>query len=288
MKVFLSWSGHKSHEVALALRDWLPSVIQTIQPYVSSEDIDKGARWSTDIAKELEDSTFGLLCVTKENIEAPWLLFEAGALSKMMDKSSVCPFIFDLKRAEVKGPILQFQSTIFEKEDVKKLILSINKACGESSLKEDFLIKTFDVWWPNLEKNLNKITDNKVEEKPEQIKGDGITNTMLEEILELSRTNQKILRSPELLFPPDYMEYVLNEKSSTSKKQMMLFEEQRHIAMESEHRLMRMRDLVEKYMEMSKPIDNEFYDAFMQLIELMKHQTIIVRDNFDRIMLRRK
>ena len=70
MKVFLSWSGHRSHQVALALRDWLPSVIQSITPYVSSEDIDKGARWSTDIAKELEDSTFGILCVTKDNLEA--------------------------------------------------------------------------------------------------------------------------------------------------------------------------------------------------------------------------
>lgn len=288
MKVFLSWSGHKSHEVALALRDWLPSVIQTIQPYVSSEDIDKGARWSTDIAKELEDSTYGILCVTKENIEAPWLLFEAGALSKMMDKSSVCPFIFDLKRAEVKGPILQFQSTIFEKGDVKKLILSINKACGESALKEDFLIKTFDVWWPNLEENLKKISDNRVEEKPEQIEGNGLVNSMLEEILELSRTNQKILRSPEMLFPRDYMEYVLNEKSSTSKNQMKLFEEQRHISMESKHRLLIMRELVENYMETSKPIDNEFYESFMQLMEILEHQTMIIRESYDRFTLRRK
>ena len=69
---------------------------------VSSEDIDKGARWSTDIAKELEDCSFGILCVTKENLEAPWLLFEAGALSKMMQKGAVCPFLFDLKMAEIK------------------------------------------------------------------------------------------------------------------------------------------------------------------------------------------
>ena len=82
MKVFISWSGVDSHSAAVALRDWLPSVIQLLEPYVSSEDIDKGARWSTDIAAELAGSDWGILCVTKENVQAPWLNFEAGALSK--------------------------------------------------------------------------------------------------------------------------------------------------------------------------------------------------------------
>ena len=103
MKVFLSWSGEKSHKVALVFRDWFLSVIQSLVPYVSSEDIDKGTRWSTDIAKELEDSSFGILCVTKENLTAPWLTFEAGALSKTMDKSFVSPFLFDIKRSDRKS-----------------------------------------------------------------------------------------------------------------------------------------------------------------------------------------
>lgn len=151
MKVFISWSGDTSLKVAQQLREWLPYVINSIEPYVSSEDIDKGARWSTDIAKELEDSTFGILCVTKDNLEAPWLSFEAGALSKTMEKSFVTPFLFDIKRSEVKGPILQFQSTIFEKDDIKKMVKTLNKACGDSGISESRLEKSFDVWYPNLE-----------------------------------------------------------------------------------------------------------------------------------------
>lgn len=183
----------------MVFRDWLPSVIQSIEPYVSSEDIDKGARWSTDIAKELENSTFGILCVTRENINTPWLTFEAGALSKTMDKSYVSPFLFDIKRSEVDGPILQFQSTIFEEDDVKKLVKTLNKACGEENLKEDQLVKTFNVWYPTLEEELKQLITDKRELETDdnhEIQSPG-TQEILEEILELSRINQKLLRNPE-------------------------------------------------------------------------------------------
>lgn len=199
MKVFISWSGNKSHKVALVFREWLPSVIQSLEPYVSSEDIDKGARWSTDIAKELEDSTFGILCVTKDNLHAPWLSFEAGALSKTMDKSFVTPFLFDIKRSEVNGPILQFQSTIFEKNDIKKLINTLNKACGEMGITETMLDKAFEVWYPTLEEELNKLKDMSDEVFDGNIKetSDVHSSEIIEEILELSRDNQKLLRNPD-------------------------------------------------------------------------------------------
>ncbi len=199
MKVFLSWSGTRSHKVALVFRDWLPSVIQEIVPYVSSEDIDKGARWSTDIAKELADSTFGILCVTRENINAPWLTFEAGALSKTMDKSFVSPFLFDIKRSEVDGPILQFQSTIFEKEDLKKLVRTLNKACEKDGLTPERLEKAFEVWYPTLEGELAKLRDA----PPEMVEDGGAelqapkAQEILEEVLELSRINQKLIRNPD-------------------------------------------------------------------------------------------
>ena len=191
-------------------------------------------------------------------------------------KSSVCPFIFDLKRAEVKGPILQFQSTIFDKDDVRKLLLTLNKACGDSGLKEELLSKTFDVWWPNLEESLKAIKEETSEEEKTST-DKNFRNEMLEEILELSRTNQKLLRSPEILFPPEYFEFIIRERidRETSEKDRGLIEEQRHVTMELKHRIMQIRDLLEIYRNDKKYIDDEFYMNMRRLIDLFQHQQIL-------------
>lgn len=208
MKISLSWSGDLSHKVALILRDWLPSVIQSVVPYVSSEDIDKGARWSTDIAKELEESSYEILCVTNENMNAPWLNFEAGALSKAFDKSKVTPFLFNIKRSEIKGPLLQFQSTVFTKDDIKKLILGINQVDEKSILDESRMEKIYDVWWPNLDDQLKILLENSTYDEPSNTDTETdshVSDEILEEILDLVRNQQKILNSPEDLFPPSYL-----------------------------------------------------------------------------------
>jgi len=159
MKVFLSWSGTKSHKIALAFKDWLPSVIQFIKEddiFVSSEDIDKGSRWSSEIADKLQNSNFGIICVTAENTKAPWLLFEAGALSKFKNTSRVCSFLFDLKEIEKTNPLSQFQSTKFEKEDILKLIKSLDKA-NEKKIDERQLTSTYISCYNKLKKSLDKI-----------------------------------------------------------------------------------------------------------------------------------
>jgi hypothetical protein len=257
MKVFLSWSGDKSHKVALTLRDWLPSVIQSIEPYVSSEDIDKGARWSTDIAKELEDSGFGILCVTKENLHAPWLTFEAGALSKKLEKSYVSPFLFDIKRSEINGPILQFQSTVNKKDDVLKLINTINKACGDNKLSDERIEKAFKAWYPNLQEELKKVTEKFKEKNTEEEVPEKEKQEILEELLELTRINQKILRSPDVLLPPEYVREVLNDRNESIRERRFK-EEQMLFSKELEHLLYRLREMTDRYNAEKLPIDDEF------------------------------
>lgn len=210
MKIFLSWSGELSRKIAIELRDWLPLVIQSVQPYVSSEDIDKGTRWSIDIAKELEDSSFGIICVTPQNLEAPWINFEAGALSKAFNNANVSPFLFGLKPSDItKSPLLQFQSTLYEKRDFSKLVLSINNTLGNDKLDENKLIKTFEVWWEKLQMRLDIYKNEAAMALPQvEVKSKSPNTDAIEEILELAREQFKILRNPETLFPVNYMTYV--------------------------------------------------------------------------------
>ncbi len=65
MKVFLCWSGGRSRAVAEALKDWLPDAVPGVDPLLSV-DIEKGARWSAEVAKELEESKVGVICLTPE------------------------------------------------------------------------------------------------------------------------------------------------------------------------------------------------------------------------------
>jgi hypothetical protein len=158
MKVFLGWSGGRSKQTAEALGDWLGQVIQAVDPWISS-DILKGARWEEEISDKLEEAKIGIICLTKENLDENWILFEAGALSKTKD-AHVCTFLLDLKPTDIKQPLALFQHTEFEKEDIRKLAHTINQAvegAGERSLDAPRLDKIFNRFWPDLEEKLKEI-----------------------------------------------------------------------------------------------------------------------------------
>ena len=157
MKVFISWSGDASKAIAELLRGWIPSVIQAAKPYFSPDDISKGSRWNPDIAKELQDCSVGLICLTSENLEAPWIMFEAGALSKSISLSQVCPLLFGIEPTDIKGPLVQFQAAPFTKNEMKKVIQMINNTLGEESLEPEVLVSVFEMWWPKLEEKVNSV-----------------------------------------------------------------------------------------------------------------------------------
>ena len=127
MKVFITWSGRYSQAIAEAWHDWLPSVLQGVKPFFSSDSIRAGSRWPQEIATQLEATTFGLVCLTKENLTHPWVYFEAGGIGRSSAQGRVAVLLADLKKGELPGPLQQFQATALgEEEDVLKLVRDIN------------------------------------------------------------------------------------------------------------------------------------------------------------------
>jgi hypothetical protein len=75
--IFISFSGENSKRVADLIYYFLPLLIQSTKPLISTEDIKKGALWTVELMKLLSESKLGIICVTQDNIKNPWLLFEA-------------------------------------------------------------------------------------------------------------------------------------------------------------------------------------------------------------------
>ena len=194
MEVFISWSGERSGRVAGALRDWLPNVIQSVTPFMSASDIDKGSRWANDLASHLEEAQFGLICLTPENLEAPWLLFEAGALSKSMDNSRVVPYLYGVSQAQLEGPLAQFQAASADKYSTLDVIQSINGASEENRLESTRIETAFETWWPQLESEFTNIPETTEKAAPSRTDRD-----ILEEILRLSRqTSRQMVPNTEI------------------------------------------------------------------------------------------
>ncbi len=186
-----------------------------------------------------------------------------GALSKTMDKSFVSPFLFDIKRSEVDGPILQFQSTIFSRDDMLKLVKTLNKACGEDQLTDERLDKAFGVWWPTLEEELNKLKGIKEESSDTGTEDVSVENSeILEEILDLSRINQKLLRNPDNELSNTIME--MNERLQVVLSRL---EKERYVRPRKRRRFH--PGMIEELMHSSPKLGGK-YIAFQMVVSLFR------------------
>jgi hypothetical protein len=188
MKVFISWSGQVSRQIAQAIYEWLPSALQNVKPWFSGE-IEKGANWQADLFAELEDTKFSIVVLTPEALKSDWIMFETGAAAKVVGKSHACPVLFGLEPTEVSGPLASFQLTRFEQDDFFKLFRTINTALGDSKLDDGVLTSVFRKWWPDLETRVQEILSKAAPPaKPQR----DITK-MVEETLLLVRSIQNAL-----------------------------------------------------------------------------------------------
>lgn len=185
MKVFLSWSGQRSKEVANLLSDWLCCVIQASRPWISTRDLDRGSLWFGEINDQLKDTTVGIICLTQENKARPWILFEAGALAKGLSTSRVCTLLVDLEPKDIEDPLAQFNHTFPTRESVLGLVKTLNNTLANNSLDNRILEQVFDTYWPQFDekfKNILATTEAQPPSKPrpkEDVLGEILENTRM-------------------------------------------------------------------------------------------------------------
>lgn len=158
MDIFLSWSGESSRALAKILRDWLRTVLPYARPWLSSEDIRKGKPWDSELAKRLEATSYSIVCVTSlKAATAPWVNFEAGAVSKYVDHAHVSPLLVGVSPEDIGGlPLSRFQCTRFNRKDVARLLRSINESASPR-LKASVLERNLHNTWRQLQDDVARL-----------------------------------------------------------------------------------------------------------------------------------
>jgi hypothetical protein len=164
---------------------------------MSDADIGAGQRGLTTIERELAGTSFGIIVVTRQNQDAPWLNFEAGALSKVVQQdleTRVAPLLVDISNpSQITGPISQFQAKLFSMTGLLELVQGIAAVAGADAAQVE---KRFNAFWPDLETTVSRAVEL------DEIVGESISRPvpeMVEEVLNIVRAMRSEQQPPALL-----------------------------------------------------------------------------------------
>lgn len=222
MKIFISWSGELSGEVAKLLHKWLPDVIFGLKPWMSEEDIESGARGLSEIADQLDANQFGIICVTGGNQHKPWLNFEAGALAHNITNANVCPLLIDQRGSALEGPLAQFQYRVATKAGIMKLIETVNAKLGEAAMETDRLQRSFDRCWKEFDDEFKRILKDNAQREIET--SERSDSEVLHELLEISRALQREAQAQTLGFQEIYSSLHESIRDMSSRKEAALWQ----------------------------------------------------------------
>ncbi|MBU8865574.1 toll/interleukin-1 receptor domain-containing protein [Paenarthrobacter sp. MMS21-TAE1-1] len=145
--------------MAQAIYKCLPSLFDNAKPWISTENR-SGSIWLPEIDKQLSDTDFGIVCVSKQNQGAPWLNYEAGALSRKVDaKRELMPVLlvdFD-DTVEVTGPVTGFQMKFANLEDFFVIMKDLNESELGPGIDADILRMRVELIWPSIEAEVKKV-----------------------------------------------------------------------------------------------------------------------------------
>lgn len=165
--VFISWSGPLAKQIAGVLHEWLPTMFDNIDPWFSGTDIPAGAAWFGEILDRLNSSDYGIIVITTENWQRPWLNFEAGSLSKKLkdDKRHVTPLLVNFEDvSQLTGhPLEQYNAVKLDKDGMRRLCESIAVSAGRNPTN---VRQRFEQMWDDLDGRIEAAKKSAGEQPP--------------------------------------------------------------------------------------------------------------------------
>jgi tetratricopeptide (TPR) repeat protein len=177
---------------------------------MSDRDLEAGQRWNEEISAKLRNTHFGIICLTRENLAVPWLLFEAGALAKAVDSARIVPVLLGVGRSDLTFPLAQFQAVGSDESGMRSLAAAVNNALGMDRLPATTLDNIFRGLWSGLAAAIAAIP-----ESPFQDGSHRTDRQLLEELVEGLHQVQRSLpprrgvSSPAELDEEDWEDYYI-------------------------------------------------------------------------------
>ncbi len=203
LKVFISWAGDRANAIGKGFHDFLPDVVNAVQPFMSGMNIDKGTRWGDVLNGTLQESSCAIVCITRESINSIWVAFEAGAISRAAGGTDgaryrIWTYLSGLESKDLQlTPFAEYQATDSTQDETFRLVQSIN-TLSPDPVSADSLKRRFDaLFWPSFSEVLVKAAAISTGAPVMPSNPDVKANDMLSEILRTLRSLQREIRRPE-------------------------------------------------------------------------------------------
>ena len=158
MDVFLSWSGSRSKRIAATLMDFLPAVHPDLQPWMSEATM-AAHDWRNTIGANLNRASVGVICITPENAEASWLMYEAGVLHGI--GAEVCPLLYGLLPEAGPEPLRNLQAKTLDKDGIWGVVKLLNSKLS-APLPAKHLDLSFNDAWKVFEGKLDDFLKTRI------------------------------------------------------------------------------------------------------------------------------
>ena len=170
--IFISFSKRVTQDAAQVIVE----IIQSIYPksssnvavFLSSQEIKAGA-FKGQILEAMKNAKFAISILTPENFNAPWLMYEAGALSLAVERNGghLMPYLFCRHGSKREDAIVDFQYVEYQinhkdnQEQLVRLLINLNESLSESNWVDELKIRSkIDSLWDSVSQRLDRIAYN--------------------------------------------------------------------------------------------------------------------------------